>query len=88
MIDCHAHFYTPQFSVQDVPTLAAAAEAVGVQAIVTVPETLEDCWTVLELARVQSIVQPCAGLHPVQPVHDGDQFYSSCRSVQVGCSGH
>lgn len=39
---------------------------------------------VLQLSIEQPLVQPCAGLHPVQPIHGpgSDQFYSSCRSVQ------
>eukprot|EP00775_Hariotina_reticulata_P004994 gene4995-5236_t len=38
MIDCHCHFYPPQFNAQDLAELEAAAEAVGVTAIITVPE--------------------------------------------------
>uniref|UniRef100_A0A383WPV6 TatD related DNase n=1 Tax=Tetradesmus obliquus TaxID=3088 RepID=A0A383WPV6_TETOB len=82
IIDCHSHFYTPQFSRADIPGLAAAARHAGVQAIVTVPESLQDCEAVLQLAREEPIVQACAGLHPVQPIHADGQFYSSCRSVQ------
>lgn len=39
---------------------------------------------VLQLAAQQPLVQPCAGLHPVQPLHGPapEQFYSSCGSVQ------
>ena len=39
---------------------------------------------VLQLSVEQPLVQPCAGLHPVQPLHGPapDQFYSGCRSVQ------
>lgn len=43
MIDCHSHFYPPQFPPEEVPTLAANAQAAGVKAIVVVPESLEDC---------------------------------------------
>lgn len=119
MIDCHAHFYPPQFAPDQIPALAAAAREVGVQAIVVVPESLQDCHQVcveqqhqqhsdvpaprhctcqrsapkapccvcpqvLQLAAVQPLVKPCAGLHPVQPLHGPgpDQFYTSCRSVQ------
>lgn len=82
IIDCHSHFYPPQFSRADIPGLAAAARHAGVQAIVTVPESLQDCEAVLQLAREEPIVQACAGLHPVQPIHANGQFYSSCRSVQ------
>jgi TatD DNase family protein len=79
IIDCHSHFYPPQFSRADIPALAAAARHVGVQAIVTVPESLQDCEAVLQLAKEEPLVQPCAGLHPVQPIHADGQFYSSCR---------
>jgi hypothetical protein len=39
---------------------------------------------VLQLSCEQPFVRPCAGLHPVQPIHgpEPDQYYSSCRSVQ------
>ena len=50
MIDCHSHFYAPQFTKGELPELAAAAQAVGVQAIVVVPESLEDCQQVHESA--------------------------------------
>jgi dihydroorotase-like cyclic amidohydrolase len=43
MIDCHCHFYPPQFGAQDLPELEAAAAAVGVTAIVTVPERYDVC---------------------------------------------
>jgi hypothetical protein len=43
MIDCHSHFYPPQFTEQELPTFAAAARDVGVRAIVVVPESLQDC---------------------------------------------
>jgi hypothetical protein len=39
---------------------------------------------VLHLSTQQQLVQPCAGLHPVQPIHGPgpQQYYSGCRSVQ------
>lgn len=50
MIDCHSHFYPPQFTEQELPTLAAAARDVGVQAIVVVPESLKDCRQVCQIS--------------------------------------
>lgn len=82
MIDCHSHLYTPQFLSEDIPGLLQAAQGAGVAAIVVVPESLQDCHQVLQLSTQQPLVQPCAGLHPVQPVHGPDQPYSSCRSVR------
>jgi Tat protein secretion system quality control protein TatD with DNase activity len=79
VIDCHSHFYPPQFARADIPALAAAARQAGVQAIVTVPESLQDCQEVLQLAKEEPLVQACAGLHPVQPIHSDGHFYSSCR---------
>ena len=81
MIDCHAHTYPPQFSKEDLDELLREAASKGVTAIVTVPESLADCQEVLTLAAAQPLIQPCAGLHPVQPIHDHG-FYSSCRCVQ------
>jgi TatD DNase family protein len=69
MIDCHCHFYQPSFPEQALHSLLADAAAAGVAAIVTVPECLLDCHTVLELSRSQPLIAPCAGLHPVQPPH-------------------
>ena len=50
MIDCHSHFYNPQFTAQQIAEQAAKARAVGVQAIVVVPEDLQDCRQVLPAA--------------------------------------
>lgn len=44
--------------------------------------SLQDCEQVLELSKGHSLIKPCPGLHPVQPIHSSDQHYSSCRSVQ------
>lgn len=69
MIDCHAHMYPPQFSPEDLTKLIAEAQAAGVTAIVTVPESFEDCQQVLELCKRLPLLRACAGLHPVQPLH-------------------
>jgi hypothetical protein len=50
MIDCHSHFYPLQFAEQELPTLAAAARDAGVQAIVVVPESLQDCHQVCRIS--------------------------------------
>lgn len=72
LIDCHAHLYAPSFERADVVRLADEAEAVGVSAIVVVPESLDDAREVLQQARRDARLAPCAGLHPVQPVRSGD----------------
>ncbi|KIZ03236.1 Putative deoxyribonuclease TATDN3 [Monoraphidium neglectum] len=74
MFDCHCHLYTPQFTPAEVADLSAEAAAVGVRAIVAVPETLADSRAVLQLA---------AGLHPVQPVHSDGLPYSGARCVSL-----
>jgi TatD DNase family protein len=82
LIDCHAHCYTPQYSKPDLEQLWAGSRAAGLAAIVTVPESLDDCHTVLQLAAEQPLVKACAGLHPVQPVHT-DKPYSGVRCVAL-----
>lgn len=49
----------------------------------TVPESLEDARAVLQLAAANPLIAPCAGLHPVQPVHADGVPYSSARCVAL-----
>ncbi|TPX60593.1 hypothetical protein PhCBS80983_g01755 [Powellomyces hirtus] len=71
MLDCHAHIYSPEFS--DVQQTLEAAYAAGVRAILNVSETVEDALKILELAQEYPILQPCLGLHPVQPGAQGSR---------------
>jgi Tat protein secretion system quality control protein TatD with DNase activity len=50
-------------------------------AIVTVPESLDDARAVLRLAASSPLTAPCAGLHPVQPLHEGGAHYTGARCV-------
>ncbi|KAI8473575.1 MAG: TatD DNase domain-containing 3 [Monoraphidium minutum] len=81
MFDCHCHLYPPQFTAKEVAHLSAEAAAAGVEAVVTVPEDLRDCAAVLALARANPLIAPCAGLHPVQPIHAEGAPYSGARCV-------
>jgi len=48
-----------------------------------VPESLEDIHTVLQLAAHNRLIAPCAGLHPVQPLHSEGRPYSGARCVRA-----
>jgi hypothetical protein len=50
-------------------------------AIVTVPESLADAAVVLALSGANPLTAPCAGLHPVQPLHEGGAHYTGARCV-------
>jgi len=63
LIDAHAHLHAEAFH-DDLPAVLAAAEMVGVRAILAVSETVADAQMNLELADRHAIIRPCAGLHP------------------------
>ncbi len=63
MFDAHAHMASEDFA-QDLPAVLARAEAVGVQGIVAVGETLEEAERTLALAEQHFLVKPAAGLYP------------------------
>jgi TatD DNase family protein len=63
LVDAHAHLYGEAFA-QDMAEVLARAREAGVVAILGVSESLSDAREILELSRSQSIVKPCAGLHP------------------------
>jgi TatD DNase family protein len=67
MIDCHAHFYPPNFT--DTTVIASELEY-----IISVPETLENCQSVLDISLKNPKIRPCAGLHPVQPIGENFRF--------------
>lgn len=63
LTDTHAHLSDGSFDPDREAVLARAAEA-GVQAVVSVSETLEDCHRNLELAGRCPRLLPAAGLYP------------------------
>lgn len=83
MFDAHCHLYVPQFSQDEIRQLSADAASVGVRAIVTVPESIDDMHEVLRLAAENHMIAPCAGLHPVQPAHTDGAPYSGQRCVSM-----
>ncbi|KND04189.1 TatD family hydrolase [Spizellomyces punctatus DAOM BR117] len=82
LIDCHAHLYPPQFPSDTLHSVLQRAETAGVTSIINVPETLEDAKIVLELAATHKILQPCVGLHPVQPSANGNPRSVRADEVQ------
>ena len=63
LTDCHAHLADPVFDA-DRGEVLARARAKGVEAVVTVGETLGDAKRILELARTHAEILPAAGLYP------------------------
>lgn len=63
LVDAHAHICDPAFD-EDRDEVLARARLVGVAAIVAVGEDLADARRNLELARVNSMIKPAAGLYP------------------------
>ncbi|KAK9702218.1 hypothetical protein K7432_011346 [Basidiobolus ranarum] len=82
MFDCHAHIYSTQFLGKDITIILQEAELVGVKGILSVPEKLSDVDEIQELANLNPIIKPCAGLHPVQVEKDGK--VRSVMEVEVG----
>lgn len=63
LVDAHAHMSDGAFATDLEAVLQAAAE-VGVGAIVTVSENLEDAQRILGLAERFPLLKPCTGLYP------------------------
>ncbi|CAB4401045.1 unnamed protein product [Rhizophagus irregularis] len=74
LIDVHAHVYPSSFPNTPIEEILSRAKTANVQSIVTVSETLEDAKSILGLKNgtlsdsLREMIEPCAGLHPVQPV--------------------
>src|SRR5687768_15977564 len=75
LIDVHAHVYPSSFPNAPIDEILLRAKAANIQSIITVSETLEDAQSILELKNetslsdsLRELIEPCAGLHPVQPV--------------------
>jgi len=65
LTDCHAHLADPLFDADRAAVLERAREA-GVEAVITVCETLAEACRVLELAERHAEMLACAGLYPTQ----------------------
>ena len=63
LIDAHAHMSDKAFA-GDLEAVLEAAVEVGVGAIVTVSEKLEDAQRILDLAGRFPVLKPCIGLYP------------------------
>jgi TatD DNase family protein len=63
LFDAHAHMYADAFT-DDLEAVLQRAARRGVQAILTVSETLEEARHILALAERYPLLKPCAGLYP------------------------
>jgi TatD DNase family protein len=63
LVDAHAHMYAEAF-FHDLDDVLGRAVARGVQAVLTVSETLAEARQILELATHYPLLKPCAGLYP------------------------
>lgn len=63
LFDAHAHMYAEAFA-HDLGDVLQRAATRGVQAILTVSETLEEAHHILALAARHPLLKPCAGLYP------------------------
>lgn len=63
LIDTHAHLSDPLFD-NDLSEVLARARSVGVEAVITVGETLCDARKILELSKLHRDIKPAAGLYP------------------------
>ena len=67
MIDCHVHFYPPNFTLDEIQDWHSAQEGFTTHKVVVVPETLIESQQVLDLSKTMpNSYYPCAGIHPVQ----------------------
>lgn len=63
LFDAHAHMYAEAFA-HDLEAVLNRAAARGVQAILTVSETLAEAEQILRLTARYALLKPCAGLYP------------------------
>lgn len=63
LFDAHAHMYAAAFA-DDLAEVLERAAGRGVQAVLTVSETLPEARQILTLAEQHPLLRPCAGLYP------------------------
>src|SRR5687767_12494908 len=75
LIDVHAHLYPSSFPTKPIEEILLRAKSANVKSIIAVSETIEDAKNILGLKNdaslsesLREIIEPCAGLHPVQPI--------------------
>ncbi|KAJ3041603.1 putative deoxyribonuclease tatdn3 [Rhizophlyctis rosea] len=87
LIDCHAHFYPPNFSISEIETILSSIQDNGsnIRSIITVPETIEEAHQVLSLSKKYPMINPSAGLHPVQQTQTatGESFARSATHTDL-----
>lgn len=83
LIDTHAHLSHPEFR-DDLPQVRERAEAVGVQCVLAVSETLSDAERILSLMTVHTPwMQAAIGLHPrhISSFHDESVMNSKLQTL-------
>jgi TatD DNase family protein len=63
LVDAHAHMYADAFS-DDLEEVLNRAVTRGVQAVLTVSETVAEAQQILAMAARHPVLKPCAGLYP------------------------
>ncbi|HQM91926.1 MAG TPA: TatD family hydrolase [Syntrophales bacterium] len=80
LIDSHAHLEMPPFD-RDRDQVVRRAKEAGVEIIVTVGTTVEDCRKALELTRRYPGVYAAIGIHPHEAKEIRDGTYDSIREM-------
>ncbi|KAJ3050161.1 putative deoxyribonuclease tatdn3, partial [Rhizoclosmatium hyalinum] len=88
LVDCHAHFYPPNYTLSEIEEhLASQIDGYYLAAVVVTPETLAESETVADLSNRFTQIKSCAGLHPVQHVtssNDGAVVSVSAHPSHLG----
>ena len=70
LVESHAHFHPPHFSLEDIPAAIKRAQDSNVSKILCVSESLQDAHTILQTVSLYpSMLAPCIGLHPIADDH-------------------
>ena len=83
LVDTHTHLYDPVFD-PDRTAVLENAERVGVGAVITVSEDLNDAERTLELAGRHKMIRPAAGLYPtILDNHQADRMEAFIRNHRM-----
>ncbi|KAJ3008197.1 UNVERIFIED_CONTAM: putative deoxyribonuclease tatdn3, partial [Siphonaria sp. JEL0065] len=88
-VDCHAHFYTPNYTADDITSHIASKiqlnndndGEISLLAVIVTPETHQEALEVVGQGKLHPLLKPCVGLHPVQHVMNtaGEKVSISAR---------
>ncbi|MCX7817351.1 MAG: TatD family hydrolase [Syntrophales bacterium] len=80
MIDSHIHLEMEEFN-KDRAEVIKRAEHAGVEAMITVGTTVEDCYKAVEIANSFKCVYAAVGIHPHETKEINDNTYESLRKL-------